>query len=145
MQDTVYASVMHVESTDENSQHHKCNSDWCDFSTEGYKHRHGMHEEIMDLLVPEYDDLTDPQILSRCMHGGTQNVNECLNGRKWDRCAKEKSAGRRTVEEVVYSAVAHFHDGEAAASASWTSWVSTVADSRENSARHLVRKDSPIL
>ena len=115
MQDSVYASLLHVSSTDENPMHEKCPMDsWCKFGQDGFKHRHGLPSAIVDLLMPIYDDLASPDLLSRCMHGKTQNVNECLNGMIWQKCPKEVFVGRQTIEEGVYSAIAHFNDGNQA-------------------------------
>jgi hypothetical protein len=33
---------------------------------------------IVDLIKPKYKDLSKPELLSKCTHGLTQNVNECL-------------------------------------------------------------------
>ncbi|GFO14008.1 hypothetical protein PoB_004051300 [Plakobranchus ocellatus] len=40
-----------------------------------------------------------------------QNNNECLNKLIWDRYSKEYFVERKTVEEAVYCAVAHFNNG----------------------------------
>ena len=52
--------------------------------------------------------------LKKCMHGKTQNSNECRNKLVWDRCSKEYYVEKATVEEAVYSKVAYFTDGASA-------------------------------
>jgi hypothetical protein len=116
MQRSVLASLYHVSSTDSNPNHHMCPSDensWCNYSldTNGYNHKHGLPEVIVELLEPIYDELSDAQLLSKCLHGKTQNSNEALNKVIWDFWAKEVHVGRRVVEDAVCMAVSHFNDG----------------------------------
>ena len=88
---------------------------WCKYSLDpdNFKHKHGLPEAIVQLIEPIYDDLSDATLLSKCLHGRTQNNNECLNKFIWDRCSKEVFVGRQTVEEAVYSAIGQFNDGNA--------------------------------
>lgn len=114
MQRAVLASLYHVASTDANPQHGLCPCDsWCKYSDdpENYKHKHGLPEAIIDLLEPIYNELSEPSLLSKCLHGKTQNNNECLNKLIWDRCSKEVFVGNLTIEDAVYCAVAQFNDG----------------------------------
>lgn len=114
MQRAVLASLYHVASTDTNRQHGMCPTDsWCKFNNDpqNYKHKHGLPEAIVDLLEPIYDELSDPDLLLKCLHGKTQNNNECLNKLIWDRCSKEVFVGNKTIEDAVYCAVAQFNDG----------------------------------
>ena len=114
MQRAVLASLYHVASTDSNPQHGMCPTDsWCKFNNdpENYKHKHGLAEAIVELLEPIYDELSDPSLLVKCLHGKTQNNNECLNKLIWDRCSKEVFVGNQTIEDAAYCAVAQFNDG----------------------------------
>ena len=102
-------------STDANPNHHMCpvaDDAWCKYSLDpdNFKHKHGLPEAIVQLIEPIYDDLSDATLLLKCLHGQTQNNNECLNKLIWDRCSKEVFVGRQTVEEAVYSAIGQFND-----------------------------------
>ena len=117
MRADVMAVLYHVASTDENSQHHLCPSDsWCKYKMDPdtYKHKHGLPTSVVKFIKPVFEDLSDEKLLRKCLHGKTQNVNECLNKLIWDRCSKEYYVEKDTVEEAVYSAVAYFNDGASA-------------------------------
>ena len=55
--------------------------------------------------------LSGESLLSRCLHGGTQNQNEAINGLIWQRATKETHVSTPTVELVTFLAVGHFNDG----------------------------------
>ena len=55
--------------------------------------------------------LSDDKLLERCMHGKTQNNNECLNSVVWKRCPKEIFVGFHTLQMGVCSAIIGFNDG----------------------------------
>ena len=61
--------------------------------------------------MPIYNRLQDDQLLSKCLHGKTQNLNDTLNAIIWSRVPKNTFVSRETVEIGIYSAVIHFHDG----------------------------------
>ena len=67
----------------------------------------------MELVEPIYDELTSADLLKKCLHGMTQNNNECLNKLIWDRCPKETFVSRLVIEDATYSAVSYFNDGSA--------------------------------
>ncbi|CAB4016723.1 Hypothetical predicted protein [Paramuricea clavata] len=98
MATAIEASLYHVASTDENPQHHLCpdgEDSWCGYNRDkdNYKHKNGILPCIMNVIKPIFDDLSNTDLLSKCNHGMTQNVNECLNGLIWDRCPKLCGAG----------------------------------------------------
>lgn len=70
-----------------------------------------MPEAVVKFIEPIFVDLVSPDLLQKCLHGKTQNTNECLNKLIWDRCSKEYYVEKDTVEEAVYSAVSYFNDG----------------------------------
>jgi len=59
-----------------------------------------------------FERLRDEALLSKCLHGKTQNVNESLNGIIWTRCPKRVYVGRKTLEIGVSSAVLEFNNGK---------------------------------
>lgn len=56
-----------------------------------------------------FDRLRDDTLLSKCLHGKTQNVNESLNGIIWTRCPKRVYVTKKTLEICVSSAVLEFN------------------------------------
>jgi hypothetical protein len=65
----------------------------------------------MEAIKPIFRDLAKPDLLSKCLHGKTQNVNEALNQLIWKRCPKDLFVGSKTVEMGVADAVATYNDG----------------------------------
>ena len=67
---------------------------------------------MRDAIKPVFMDLSDDNLLTKCLHGQTQNNNESLNGVIWKRCPKDVFVGRSTLEMGVASAVISFNDGQ---------------------------------
>ena len=114
MVNAIWASLYHCGSTDSDPQHHMCPSDgWCEYNKNptDYTHSHGLPQTILDLIEPIYEDLANPQLLSKCLHGGTQNPNESLNNVIWERCPKQVWVSRDVVEEATYQVISNFDDG----------------------------------
>ncbi|KAK6978761.1 forkhead box protein k1 [Biomphalaria glabrata] len=97
--------------TDDNPQHQHCSIEWCGISRMQYKHKHGLPQAIFNFKKPIFDELADKSLLSKCLHGQTQNANEALNKLIWDRCSKRYYVEKNVIEEAVYSALAYFNDG----------------------------------
>lgn len=117
MAKAIKASLYHVASTDENPQHHLCpdgENSWCGYQrdSETYKHKNGIPKCIVDFIEPVFDNLSNPDLLGKCTHGLTQNVNECLNGRIWDRCPKSTYVEQEAVALATGLAVLKFNDGD---------------------------------
>lgn len=51
------------------------------------------------------------ELLKKCQHGQTQNVNESLNNVIWTRCPKRIYVGNSTFKTAVASAVITYNDG----------------------------------
>ncbi|KAG1662100.1 4-coumarate--CoA ligase-like 9 [Nymphon striatum] len=73
---------------------------------ESYKHIKGLPDPVMGFIQPVFDSLSSTELLGKCLHGKSQNTNECLNKLIWDRCNKEYF-----VENATCCAVSHFNDG----------------------------------
>ena len=117
MAKSIEASLYHVASTAENPQHHLCpegKDSWCGYKRdkEEYKHKNGIPSCIVDMIKPVYKDLSKSELLSKCTHGLTQNVNECLNRLIWDRCPKSTYVEQETVALATYLAILKFNDGD---------------------------------
>ena len=108
--------VQHVTSTDKRPKHHCCSQgpeSWCGFQRDQatYKHKKGLPDAVVKYIQPVFEDLADEELLKRCLHGKTQNVNENLNKLIRDRCSKEYFVDRYTVEEAAWSALSYLNDG----------------------------------
>ena len=79
--------------------------------TSDYQHSHPLPRAVADAIHETFEDLSDRNILTRCLHGGTQNQNEAINALIWQRATKETHSGLNTVELAVFLAVPHFNDG----------------------------------
>ena len=58
-----------------------------------------------------YNELSSDALLSKCLHGLTQNQNESFNGTIWERLPKYKYYSMTQLEFGVYVAVAYFNTG----------------------------------
>ena len=50
-------------------------------------------------------------MLSKCLHGNTQNANEALNELIWARVPKRVFVSKSTLEMGTYSAILAYNDG----------------------------------
>ncbi|MBY0580841.1 MAG: hypothetical protein K2P53_04080 [Rickettsiales bacterium] len=90
---------------------------WCKFQadkinkTNVYKEKPGLPTVIRDIIKPIFIDLSDENLLERCLHGKTQNNNEALNAIIWKRCPKDIYVGQTALEIGAASAVINFNEG----------------------------------
>ena len=90
---------------------------WCkwrqdqDNGTSKYKKNINLPKWIHDLLLPIFKDLSDDELLEKCLHGKTQNCNEALNNIIWTKCPKNIFVERNVLEIGVNSATIEFNDG----------------------------------
>ena len=95
----------------------KASDGWCQFQadkcngTSLYKEKPRLPSVIRDKIRPIFLDLSDENLLSKCLHGKTQNNNESINNVIQKRCPKDINVGRNTLEFGVASAVVCFNDG----------------------------------
>eukprot|EP00795_Rhopilema_esculentum_P009958 gene9957-18570_t len=68
---------------------------------------------VLDEMRPVFEILTSTELLSRCMHGGTQNVNESFHHLIWSLCPKEIFVSWRRLQIAVSSATLQFNEGKA--------------------------------
>jgi hypothetical protein len=90
---------------------------WCRFkqdranNTSKYKPGAGLPDNILKLVKPIYERLSNDELLKKCLDGKTQNQNESLNGMIWKRLPKIVFVGADVLQLGVYDAVAHFNIG----------------------------------
>ena len=68
--------------------------------------------DIVTKLKPIFAELSDENLLEKCLHGKTQNQNESFNSMIWDRIPKTRYVSLTQPELVVYDAVANFNIGK---------------------------------
>lgn len=118
MKDTVWSTFYHVASSNQGPTHDLCSDTWCKYKQaslngEDYDHDDHFHldEALMGVIKPTFVDLLDPNLLSKCLHGKTQNINECLNNVIWTRIPKQTFVTLSTLKLGVADAIGCFNDG----------------------------------
>lgn len=124
MKQAVWAEYFHLASSNEDPQHGLCPSSpdsWCEYkkallNNEEYDHRNHLHlpRIVMEEIKPIFRDLSKPELLNKCLHGGTQNASESLNSVIWTRLPKTTFVLRSVLEMGVYEAIATYNEGNIA-------------------------------
>ena len=70
--------------------------------------------DIIKHVKPIFQDLQNDSLLSKCLHGKTQNQNESFNSIIWKRVPKDVFIGGKTFRMGVMDSVSHFNDGNIA-------------------------------
>lgn len=119
MKASVWSKFFHLSSTNESPAYELCikgPDSWCKFQRakangEHYDHQQHTHypQVVMDSIKPIFRDLAHPDLLKRCLHGGTQNVCESLNSVVWSRVPK--STFVQILEIGVIEAIATYNEG----------------------------------
>ena len=118
MRRAIWATYFHKLSTDDRPLHNLCpprgpgTKLWCKYNNEPSKYKHhGLPEEVMLAIKPIYRDLSHPDLLKKCLHGKTQNVNESFNSVVWTRIPKTVFVGLKTMKMGVFDAILSFNNG----------------------------------
>ena len=121
MKKSVIAILHHSSAIeDENDRHKYCprtNTSWCKWwidklnQSNQYKKNLNLPLAIKEKLKPIFQSLSSDDLLTKCLHGQTQNENECLNSMIWKKCPKDVFVSRRVLELGASSAVIEFNDG----------------------------------
>ena len=75
----------------------------------------GLSRDIIGAIKPIYHDLTKITVLiSRCLHGVTQNANLSFNTTIWKRVPKSNFCGMKKLKLAVYDAIAVYNYGRKA-------------------------------
>lgn len=94
-------------------EHNNC-PDWC-ASHQGNMEKADKHRLplfVCELMKPAFERLADDSILSKCVHGGTQNANEAYHSMLWARCPKTIFCGDTRLKLAVAVSTLSFNDGE---------------------------------
>lgn len=62
-------------------------------------------------MKPTYLELCSNELLKKCLHGKTQNANECFNGIIWQRVPKDIFVCLKTLKCGALDALIQFNDG----------------------------------
>ena len=99
MENAIMAIWHYTRSTDEKPDHKLCppgEQSWCGYQralakkdTSEYSHTHPLPEAVSDSILPAFKDLSKSELLSSCLHGGTQNQNEAFNALIWERATRD--------------------------------------------------------
>ena len=119
MQNAVWATFYHRASTKTKPQHHLCPTgpaSWCDWQKakstgEKYVYKPGLPADVIDAIKPIYEDLTNADLLERCMGAYTQNSNESFNQLVWKIAPKSKPGSSVIVETATYMSAMIFNEG----------------------------------
>ncbi|GFT79595.1 uncharacterized protein TNCV_3177451 [Trichonephila clavipes] len=119
MQQAIWTIFLHKLSTDEKPQHGFCPPDsdtWCKFKKaellgETYHHKNSLPVDVVEAMRPVFRDLANPELLKKCLHGGTQNPNESVNNVIWSRVPKKTFVQLEVLSLGTYDAVSSFNMG----------------------------------
>ncbi|XP_071653036.1 uncharacterized protein [Temnothorax longispinosus] len=121
MKKEIWATLKHKSSTDEKPQHDNCppgKDSWCTWQQAKakdklavYKHKPALTDDVIKALTPIYEELSNDNLLSRCVGGFTQNANESVNAMIWSFAPKRVFSGAKTVEVASYFAASIFNHG----------------------------------
>ena len=78
-----------------------------------YSYKHSMSPAVMSQIKPIFRDLSSENLLIKCLHGKTQNMNESVNRIIWTQLPKSTFVGLETLQFGVLDAVACYNDGNA--------------------------------
>ena len=122
MKKAVGAVLFHCTNIpDEEAWHRFCPStaeSWCKWQTDKlngtheYKQKVNLPIAVKDILYPIFKDLSSDDLLSKRLHGLTQNANESINNMIWKKRPKNIFVGRRVLEIAAYSAAIECNDGK---------------------------------
>ena len=121
MKKAIGALLWHcTEFTDMNFRHRFCPSSkdsWCKFQRDKvtkqntYKATTSLPKWVHDIIRSVFDNLANDELLTKCVHGETQNPNEAFNTIIWTRCPKTIYVNRQVLETGVNSEVLHYNEG----------------------------------
>lgn len=121
MKKGIWATLYHKLSTDEKPQHDQCPpgaESWCTWqkakatdALSSYHHNEPINIEVFEAIKPIYEELSNDDLLTRCLGGFTQNSNESFNSTVWSLAPKTTSSGKLVLDIASDIAVCTFNDG----------------------------------
>ncbi|XP_058791035.1 uncharacterized protein LOC131664163 [Phymastichus coffea] len=125
MKKAIIATLDHYCSTDENPRHENCPEgaeSWCEWrkaeaanNLSSYKHPARLIDETVEKHIrPIYKELSNDDLMTRCLGGHTQNSNESYNSIVWRLSPKHLNSGYKIVEIAAYMAAGMFNESYSA-------------------------------
>ncbi|KYQ47031.1 hypothetical protein ALC60_13943 [Trachymyrmex zeteki] len=122
MKNAIFATLNHYCSTDVKPRHEKCPAgadSWCKWrkaqatnELKNFKHDAPLiNSDIEKHIRPIYEDLSNKELLTRCLGGHTQNPNESFNSTVWRMAPKHLHSGKKIVQIAAYMAAGIFNEG----------------------------------
>jgi len=121
MEKSVMATYFHMISTNENPQHQYCPAgaeSWCKWriyeaagKTEDYNHAPSLPEDLQKYLLPIYKDLSQRELLEKCLGRHTQNPNESFNALVSKLAPKHLNTGIKIIQIAAFIATVIFNEG----------------------------------
>ena len=116
MRKAIWAIFYHQISTNENPRHEYCSIDWCKYlkaqaENTTFNHKAALSDEMQEVVEPIFHDLTDENLLKRCLGKNTQNNNECFNSLIWSMVPKHNFTSGPIVEIAAWIAACLFNEG----------------------------------
>lgn len=116
MKKDVWATFFHKASTNEKPQHNLCDISWCRYKQSQrdgtpYDHKNSIDQAVIDIIKPTYQALANPELLKKCLHGRTQNVNESYNSVLWSRIPKINFVGISTLQFGTFDSIITYNEG----------------------------------
>ena len=116
------ATFYHIFSTKENPRHENCPTradSWCKWQKAIALNQDPRNEDLAPLLaeemkehlLPIYKNLSEDDLLERCLGGHNQNANESFNATVWVLSPKHLHSGLKVVEISAYIAAGIFNEG----------------------------------
>ncbi|GFT49937.1 uncharacterized protein TNCV_4175721 [Trichonephila clavipes] len=93
MRQGIWVIFLHKISTVKNPQHGFCPpgpDTWCQYKkaqleNKNYHHKYKPLVAVVEAIRPIFRDLSDPELLKKCLQGSTQNPNESISNVIWSR------------------------------------------------------------
>ncbi|GFX91076.1 uncharacterized protein TNCV_5107061 [Trichonephila clavipes] len=120
LQQNVAAALFHCSTSVEKLMHGQCSigkDSWCYYQRELSRSKKpkekfkGLSNEVLNMIKSTYLELCTKQLLNKCLHGKTQNSNECFNGIIWQTVPKEIFMCLKTLKSDTLDAVIQFNEG----------------------------------
>ncbi|GFV62950.1 uncharacterized protein TNCV_4410141 [Trichonephila clavipes] len=73
-----------------------------------YHHKYKLPVAIMEAIRPIFRDLSDPELLKKCLQGNTQNPNESINNVIWSRVPQKTFVHIEALSFGTYDGIASF-------------------------------------
>lgn len=118
----IWATYYHKISIDEKSQHLFCPENvesWCKWRQHEaagtlslFSHPPALDEDTQQILKPIYEELTQDDLIERCLGFNTQNNNESFNACVWCLVPKHVFCDKKILEIATRTTVCVFNEGQ---------------------------------